>query len=91
MDTILYIYHKDDKIKCLDLGNAAHDHAELVDAGWYQPLSESAKAVAPDFVLLPKSDRVVYHREFAKVKSMSMIGQHGGMSKAEWEVPLLVF
>ena len=64
---------------------------ELVDAGWYQPLSESAKKVAPDLVLLPKGDRVVYHREFAKVKSMSMIGQHGGMSKAEWEVPLLVF
>lgn len=64
---------------------------ELVDAGWYQPLSESAQKVAPDLVLLPKGDRVVYHREFAKVKSMSMIGQHGGMSKAEWEVPLLVF
>ena len=64
---------------------------ELVDAGWYQPLSESAKKVAPDLVLLPKGDRVVYHREFAKVKSMSMIGQHGGTSKAEWEVPLLVF
>jgi hypothetical protein len=64
---------------------------ELVDAGWYQPLSESAKKVAPDLVVLPKGDRVVYHREFAKVKSMSMIGQHGGMSKAEWEVPLLVF
>jgi len=64
---------------------------ELVDSGWYQPLSESAKKVAPDLVLLPKGDRVVYHREFAKVKSMSMIGQHGGMSKAEWEVPLLVF
>ena len=64
---------------------------ELVDAGWYQPLSEAAKKVVPDLVLLPKGDRVVYHREFAKVKSMSMIGQHGGMSKAEWEVPLLVF
>jgi hypothetical protein len=64
---------------------------ELVNAGWYQPLSQAARKVAPDLVLLPKGDRVVYHREFAKVKSMSMIGQHGGMSKAEWEVPLLVF
>ena len=64
---------------------------ELVDAGWYQPLSDSANKVAPDLVLLPKGDRVVYHREFAKAKSMSMIGQHGGMSKAEWEVPLIVF
>jgi hypothetical protein len=64
---------------------------DLVEASWYQPLSESAKKVAPDLILLPKGNRVVYHREFARVKSMSMIGQHGGMSKAEWEVPLLVF
>jgi hypothetical protein len=64
---------------------------ELVDTGWYQPLSQAAKKVAPDLILLPKGDRVVYHREFAKVKSMSMIGQHGGLSKAEWDVPLLVF
>ena len=64
---------------------------DLVEAGWYQTLSESAKKVAPDLILLPKGNRVVYHREFARVKSMSMIGQHGGMSKAEWEVPLLVF
>jgi hypothetical protein len=64
---------------------------DLVEVGWYQPLSESAKKVAPDLILVPKGNRVVYHREFARVKSMSMIGQHGGMSKAEWEVPLLVF
>ena len=64
---------------------------ELVEAGWYQPLSAAATRVAPDLVLLPKGNRVVYHRGFAKVKSMAMIGQHGGMSKAEWEIPLLVF
>jgi hypothetical protein len=63
---------------------------ELVDAGWYQPLSASAENLAPDLVLLPKADRVVYHRDFAKAKSLEMVGQHGGMSKAEWEVPLLV-
>ena len=63
---------------------------ELVDAGWYQPLSASAENLAPDLVLLPKADRAIYHRDFAKAKSLEMVGQHGGMSKAEWEVPLLV-
>jgi hypothetical protein len=63
---------------------------ELVNSGWYQPFSATAKHVAPDLILLPKADRVIYHREFAKPKSLEMIGQHGGMSKAEWEVPLLV-
>ena len=64
---------------------------ELVEAGWYQPLSATAMSLAPDLILLPKADRVIYHRDFAKPKSLEMIGQHGGMSKAEWEVPLLVF
>jgi hypothetical protein len=62
---------------------------ELVDAGWYQPLTPTASALAPDLILLPKGERVVYHRDFAKPKSLVMIGQHGGMSKAEWEVPLI--
>jgi hypothetical protein len=62
---------------------------ELVDAGWYQPLTPTASALAPDLILLPKGERVVYHRDFAKPKSLEMIGQHGGMSKAEWEVPLI--
>jgi predicted AlkP superfamily pyrophosphatase or phosphodiesterase len=64
---------------------------ELVAAGWLGPLSVTAERIAPDLVLLPKSDRVIYHRDFAKPKSLEMIGQHGGMSKAEWEIPLLVF
>ncbi len=65
--------------------------AELVEAGWFEEFSATAQKVEPDLVLLPKANRVIYHRSFAKQKSMEMIGQHGGMSKAEWEVPLLVF
>ena len=65
--------------------------SELVDAGWLAELSDQASKAAPDLVLLPKSDRVVYHRGFAKSRSLLMIGQHGGMTQAEWEVPLLVF
>lgn len=64
---------------------------ELVTSGWVAPLTKTAHRVAPDLVLLPRADRVVYHRSFAKQKSMEMVGQHGGMSKSEWEVPLLVF
>ena len=64
---------------------------ELVSAGWIESLSITAKNIAPDLVLLPKGDRVIYHRSFAKQKSLEMVGQHGGMSKAEWEVPLLIF
>lgn len=64
---------------------------DLVVSGWLSRLSESAELVAPDLVILPKSDRVVFHRKFSKARSLLLIGQHGGMSQAEWEVPLLVF
>jgi predicted AlkP superfamily pyrophosphatase or phosphodiesterase len=65
--------------------------SEIIEAGWIEPLSSAAKKVAPDLVLLPRSNRVVYHRGFAKQKSLEMIGQHGGITKAEWEIPLLIF
>jgi hypothetical protein len=65
--------------------------ADLMAAGWLSKLSEQAKRVAPDLVLLPKADRVAYHRGFARARSLFMIGQHGGMTQAEWEVPLIVF
>ena len=64
---------------------------QLVDSGWLDELSEQAILLAPDLVLLPKADRVIYHRGFAKARSLLMIGQHGGMTQAEWEVPLIVF
>lgn len=64
---------------------------DLVKLGWLDRLGAKAAAVAPDFVLIAKGDRVCYHRGFAKVKSLEMVGQHGGMTKAEWEVPLVIF
>ena len=63
---------------------------ELVVSGWLAEQSEDSKALAPDLVLLPTANRVCYHRKFAKAKSLKMIGQHGGMSKAEWEIPLII-
>jgi len=65
--------------------------ADLVKAGWLALFSEVATSLEPDLVLLPRANRVIYHRKFAKAKSMEMIGQHGGMSKSEWEVPLIIF
>jgi hypothetical protein len=65
--------------------------SDLITAGWLSKLSEQATRVAPDLVLLPKADRVAYHRGFARARSLLMIGQHGGMTQAEWEVPLIVF
>lgn len=75
------------------LGNVAYvtGFEELQECGWVTALSETAKKLQPDFVLIAKGSRALYDRRFAKPKSLEMIGQHGGFSKQEWEVPLLVF
>lgn len=64
---------------------------ELVESGWIDSLGQASRKLAPDLVLLPKGKKVIYHRKFAKAKSLEMIGQHGGMSQEEWEVPLLIY
>lgn len=63
---------------------------ELVSKGWLAPLSPVARKLEPDLILIPRGETVVYHRAFAKRKSLEMVGQHGGISKQEWEVPLLI-
>lgn len=43
----------------------------------------------PDLAMLCRTDIAIYHRGFAKAKSMQMIGQHGSISAKELNVPLL--
>jgi hypothetical protein len=62
---------------------------ELAEAGWLSRPSENSRRLVPDFVIIAKGERVFYHRDFASKRSLEMIGQHGGLSKAEWEVPLI--
>lgn len=74
-----------------EVGSIAHVATifDLVESGWLAPLGRTAQRVAPDLVIVPKGNKVFYHARFAKKRSMEMIGQHGGITKNEWEVPLI--
>ena len=64
--------------------------AELVEAGWLSDLRDNSASWVPDLVLVCIQNGAIYHRGFAKAKSLEMIGQHGSWSKKEREVPMIV-
>ena len=64
---------------------------EMVEAGWYGETADFAKERMPEIFLIANGETALYHREFAKPKSLKMIGQHGSISDDELFVPLLRF
>lgn len=94
----LFIYLKDasktrDTIDRLqtDLGDSCYlvTPEDLGEAGFWKPISEVA--IVPDFVVLAKKEVALYHRAFAKRKSLDMVGHHGSISSAEMTIPLITF
>jgi len=65
--------------------------SEVVEAGWYGEVNADALERMPDVFLIASGQTALYHRDFAKPKSLKMIGQHGSISDDELYVPLLRF
>ena len=65
--------------------------SDMVDAGWYGEATPEAVSRMPDIFLIAHGETALYHRQFAKPKSLQMIGQHGAISDDELLVPLLRF
>ncbi len=63
----------------------------VIDAGWYGEITETNATRLPDVFLIANGEAALYHRDFAKTKSMQMIGQHGALSTEELTIPLLRF
>jgi hypothetical protein len=64
---------------------------ELVAAGWFGEVDKFARDRMPDLFLISIAEIALYHRNYAKTKSLQMIGQHGSISTDELKVPLLRF
>lgn len=62
---------------------------DLVTAGYWMQLSK--QELAPDLIVLAKKEVALYHRAFAKAKSLEMVGHHGSISSQEMSIPLFVF
>jgi hypothetical protein len=61
----------------------------LIAAGYWGSLNEVSSNVSPDLLVLAKKQVALYHRDFAKAKSLNMIGHHGSISSQELAIPLI--
>lgn len=62
---------------------------ELLQAGWFGEAEDFAIRRMPQLFVIAVSRVALYHRDFAKPKSLEMVGQHGSVSSEELSVPLL--
>ena len=63
--------------------------SQVLKAGWYGQANQTAVARMPDVFVLAIKQVALYQRTYAKAKSLEMIGQHGGLSAAELQIPVL--
>ncbi len=59
----------------------------LIDAGYWKEIRDLD--IVPDIVVMAKKEVALYHRGFAKKKSLDMIGHHGSVSQQEMSIPLV--
>jgi predicted AlkP superfamily pyrophosphatase or phosphodiesterase len=94
----LYLYFKDGvdvvaKRALLEavLGDSCYivTTEDLIAAGYWGSLNEVSLNVSPDLLVLAKKQVALYHRDFAKAKSLNMIGHHGSLSSQELTIPLI--
>jgi predicted AlkP superfamily pyrophosphatase or phosphodiesterase len=64
---------------------------ELISAGWFGNVQDFAAMRLPELFVIALGETALYHRSFAKPKSLKMVGQHGSISSDELNVPLLRF
>jgi len=60
---------------------------ELIEAGYWP--KDIERDSVPDILILAKKEVALYHREFAKKKSLEMIGHHGSITPQEMSIPLI--
>ncbi|MEY5004905.1 MAG: hypothetical protein RLZZ594_935 [Actinomycetota bacterium] len=70
---------------------AVFTSSEVCAAGYFGNVSLESRDTLPDLMVFARTRSALYHRGFAKPKSLQMIGQHGGISPEELMVPLVRF
>ncbi len=62
---------------------------QAIDAGYFGDVSETVKARIGDVLILARESIAFYDLRRVRATSMDVVGQHGSITKAEREVPLL--
>jgi predicted AlkP superfamily pyrophosphatase or phosphodiesterase len=63
--------------------------AEAIEHNFWSVQILRLSHLLPDLIVMATSDVALYHRSFSRPTSLKMIGQHGAMSPAEIEIPLI--
>ena len=64
--------------------------AEAIEAGWFGEMRPQHRDRIGDVLVTPKGLAVYYDERTATPQSMAMIGQHGGLSRTETHVPIVL-
>ncbi len=62
---------------------------EAIAAGWFGDVADFARPRIGDVLVTPRTESVYYIDGIASAQSLAMVGQHGGLSRAETLVPIL--
>jgi hypothetical protein len=62
---------------------------DAIASGWFGEVADFARPRIGDILVTPMHDSVYYDPRTATPQSRAMVGQHGGLSKAEIQVPLV--
>lgn len=62
---------------------------EAIAAGWFGTVADFARPRIGDVLVTPRTESVYYLDGVASAQSLAMVGQHGGLSRAETLVPIL--
>ena len=71
------------------LGESCHiiTPEAVIESGYWP--KEIERNAVPDILILAKKEVALYHRDFAKKKSLEMIGHHGSITQQEMSIPLI--
>ena len=67
-----------------------HKSADLIDAGYFGTVHERLRARLSSLVVLPRPHNMVWWRDGGRF-TVDKLGYHGGLSRDELEIPLLVW
>lgn len=62
---------------------------QAIGAGWFGEVAESVRDRIGDVLVTPRGESVYYIDGAASAQARAMVGQHGGLSRAETMVPIL--
>jgi hypothetical protein len=62
---------------------------EAIGAGWFGPVEGFVRERIGDVLVTPRGETVYYIEGQATSQSLAMVGQHGGLSRAETLVPII--